>query len=95
MLMSKKTIPAVIGTTFVAGLALAPIANADENPFQMLEFGAAKVVAEGDAPAPKFTYGGGEPSSYGAEKYGTGKKDPAVCGSFSEAKCSIKYTEGK
>ena len=41
-----------------------------------------------------FTYGGDPTGAYAGGKIGTGAKDPAVCGTFSEAKCSIKYVKG-
>lgn len=40
-----------------------------------------------------FTYGGDNAAGYAGGKIGTGKKDPAVCGTFGGATCSIKYTE--
>jgi len=40
-----------------------------------------------------FTYGGDPTGAYAGGKIGTGAKDPSVCGTFSEAKCSIKYVK--
>ncbi len=38
-----------------------------------------------------FTYGGDNMATYADGKLATGKKDPAVCGSFSGAKCSVAH----
>ncbi len=43
----------------------------------------------------EFSYGGDETFSYADGKVGTGKKDPKVCGSFQEAKCSVAHLKGK
>lgn len=40
-----------------------------------------------------FTYGGDNMATYNDGLLGTGSKDPAVCGGFSAAKCSVSYTE--
>jgi hypothetical protein len=40
-----------------------------------------------------FTYGGDNTAAYAGGKIATGVKDPAVCGTFKEESCSIKYTE--
>lgn len=42
-----------------------------------------------------FDYGGDNTGAYAGGKIGTGAKDPAVCGTFSSAKCSIEYVKGK
>jgi len=39
-----------------------------------------------------FTYGGDNTGGYAGNKIATGKKDPAVCGTFKSSTCSIKYT---
>ncbi len=38
-----------------------------------------------------FTYGGDNQAAYADGKLATGAKDPAVCGSFSAAKCSVAH----
>ena len=40
-----------------------------------------------------FTYGGDGMGKYAEGKVGTGKKDPSVCGSFSNASCSMKHLQ--
>jgi hypothetical protein len=42
-----------------------------------------------------FDFGGDNTGAYAGGKIGTGVKDPAVCGTFSSAKCSIEYVKGK
>ncbi len=38
-----------------------------------------------------FTYGGDNMAEYNGGTIATGAKDPAVCGSFSAAKCSVGH----
>lgn len=38
-----------------------------------------------------FTYGGDGMGKYSEGKIATGKKDPAVCGSFDDANCSMAH----
>lgn len=94
-----KPVATVLGTSIV--MALATTANAADNPFQMVEFGAAVVVA-GDAVDMQgnkvkindetgFTYGGDQKAGYAGGKIATGKKDPAVCGTFAGASCSVPH----
>ncbi|MFK8066993.1 MAG: hypothetical protein AB8D52_01980 [Gammaproteobacteria bacterium] len=40
-----------------------------------------------------FTYGGDNSAAYNEGILATGAKDPAVCGTFSEAKCSVGHLE--
>ncbi len=95
-----KPIAATLGAGVV--MALAGTANAADNPFQMIEFGPATMLA-GDAVDMQgnkvkiddqtgFTYGGDQKAAYSDGKLGTGKKDPAVCGTFSGASCSMPHT---
>lgn len=95
-----KPVVAAIGSTVV--LALSAAAYAD-NPFQMVEYGNPVTVAI-DAVDMKgnkvkindetgFTYGGDNMGAYAAGKVGTGKKDPAVCGSFGGASCSMPHLQ--
>ena len=82
-------------------MALAGVANAADNPFQMVEFGTAVKVASDavDMQGTKlkindetgFTFGGNQKAAYAAGKLGTGKKDPAVCGTFSGASCAVQH----
>lgn len=93
-----KTITTALAVTLVA----APLANAAENPFSSAQLtNGYTVVAEmgkdmkgNDVNMPaNFTYGGDPTGAYAGGKIGTGAKDPSVCGTFSEAKCSIKYVK--
>ena len=38
-----------------------------------------------------FTYGGDQMGKYAGGKVATGKKDPAVCGTFSGSMCSMPH----
>ena len=100
----KKNKLMPVAATLGAGvvMAFAGVASAADNPFQMLEFGPALSVA-GDAVDMQgnkvkindetgFTYGGDQKAAYSEGKLGTGKKDPAVCGTFSGASCSMPHT---
>ncbi|MEN9728313.1 MAG: hypothetical protein RL434_2679 [Pseudomonadota bacterium] len=103
--MKKNTLKPValaIGSTMA--LALSATANAD-NPFQMVEFGAPVTVA-GDAVDMQgnkvaiddetgFTYGGDQQAKYSNGKLATGTKDPAVCGTFGSATCSMPHVQKK
>lgn len=97
--MKKFALTTALAVTFVA----APLANAASNPFSSEEFaGGYMVAAEGKDMAgntvmlpENFTYGGDNTGAYAGGKIGTGMKDPAVCGTFSNEKCSITYTKGK
>ncbi|MFK8067245.1 MAG: hypothetical protein AB8D52_03275 [Gammaproteobacteria bacterium] len=40
-----------------------------------------------------FTYGGDNMATYSGGKLATGAKDPAVCGTFSSAKCSVGHVK--
>ncbi len=97
----SKSIAAAIGTGLAVTLA-APVVAAD-NPFQMVQYGNATVVAT-DAKDMKgnavkiddqtgFTYGGDNTAGYAGGKLATGAKDPKVCGTFASPTCSIKYVE--
>ena len=94
-----KPVAAALGSSIA--LALAAQANAADNPFQMVEFGAAVTVA-GEAVDMQgnkvmindetgFTYGGDEKAGYAGGKLATGKKDPAVCGTFAGKSCSMPH----
>jgi hypothetical protein len=93
-----KPAVAALGSTVI--IALSASANA-ENPFQMVEFGEAVTVA-GEAVDMQgnkvmindetgFTYGGDQKAGYAGGKIATGKKDPAVCGTFSGKSCSMPH----
>lgn len=94
-----KPVAQALGSGVV--MALAGVAHAADNPFQMVEFGTAvKVAGEAvDMQGNKvtindetgFKYGGDEKAGYAGGKLGTGKKDPAVCGTFSGASCSVQH----
>lgn len=94
-----KPIAAALGSSMV--LALSASATAADNPFQMIEFGEAVTVA-GEAVDMQgnkvmindetgFTYGGDGMAKYSDGKLATGKKDPAVCGTFAGDMCSMKH----
>lgn len=94
-----KPMAMVIGSSVV--LALSAAAGAAENPFQMVEFGEGVSVATDavDMQGNKvkindetgFTYGGDNQGKYSNGKIGTGTKDPAVCGTFGGASCSMPH----
>lgn len=99
-----KPVAVAIGSSVV--LALSAAANAADNPFQMVEYGASVTVAA-DAPnavdmqgnkitinkETGFAYGGDQTGKYSDGKIGTGKKDPAVCGTFGGASCSMPHLQ--
>jgi len=100
--MKKNTLkPVAMAIGSSVALALSVGASAAENPFQMLEFGAAVTVASEavDMQGNKvkindetgFSYGGDIQGKYASGKLGTGTKDPAVCGTFSGASCSMTH----
>ena len=94
-----KPMAVAIGTSMV--LALSATAGAAENPFQMVEFGDGVSVAldavdmQGNKVSIKdetgFSYGGDNQGKYASGKVGTGTKDPAVCGTFGGASCSMPH----
>jgi hypothetical protein len=94
-----KPVVAVLGAG--AAVALGASATAADDPFQMIEFGEAVVVAgeAADMQGNKvmindetgFTYGGDQKAGYSGGKLGTGKKDPAVCGTFAGESCSMPH----
>ncbi len=94
-----KPMAMAIGSSMV--LALSAAAGAAENPFQMVEFGEGVSVATEavDMQGNKikindetgFTYGGDNEAKYSSGKLGTGTKDPAVCGTFGGASCSMPH----
>lgn len=96
-----KPVAAAIGSSMV--MAVAMNAEAAENPFQMIEFGEATTVAGAavDMQGNKvdindetgFEYGGDQKAGYADGKLATGKKDPAVCGTFSGESCSMKHLQ--
>lgn len=94
-----KPMAMAIGSSVV--LALSAAAGAAENPFQMVEFGEGVSVATDavDMQGNKikindetgFTFGGDNEGKYSGGKLGTGAKDPAVCGTFGGASCSMPH----
>ena len=94
-----KPMAMVIGSSVV--LALSAAAGAADNPFQMVEFGEGVSVATDavDMQGNKikindetgFTFGGDNEGKYSGGKLGTGTKDPAVCGTFGGANCSMPH----
>lgn len=97
-----KPVAAAIGSTVVLALSLPVSAG---NPFQMVEFGEGITVA-GEAMDMQgnkvmindetgFTYGGDQAAKYAGGKLATGVKDPAVCGTFGGASCSMPHLQKK
>ena len=97
-----KPLMAAVGSTVALAIA-APVSA--ENPFQMVEFGDGITVA-GEARDMQgnkvmindetgFTYGGDQMGKYSDGKVATGKKDPAVCGTFSGSSCSMPHLTKK
>lgn len=97
-----KPLATILGSGVVLALSTAVQA---ENPFQMVEFGATVTVAS-DAvdmqgnkhtinDATGFTYGGDAQAKYSGGKLAKGVKDPAVCGTFAGASCSMPHLEKK
>jgi hypothetical protein len=93
---------------YIAGVGTALVcntANAQVNPFQMVEFGPATLLLadardmQGNEvkvnPETGFTYGGDQQAGYANGKLGTGAKDPAVCGTFNGASCSMPHLQEK
>jgi uncharacterized low-complexity protein len=91
---SKKTLAAAVGTAFLASVALAPLASAAENPFQLDRLAggyslAEKGEAEGKCGEGKC--GEGKAKSEGEGKCGEGKCGEGKAKSEGEGKCG----EGK
>ena len=94
-----KPVIAAIGSTIA--LAMSAQVGASDNPFKLVEFGdSLNVAAEArDMQGNKvmindetgFSYGGDEMGKYSDGKIATGVKDPAVCGSFAGASCSMPH----
>lgn len=76
-----KTVAALLGTTFAVTLAIAPIANAAENPFGITQFQSGYMVAGEEGKC------GGDK---GAEGKCGGKKDKDA-----EGKCGGKKATGE
>ena len=98
--MNKNALLAAFAVT----LASAPLmANAAENPFAQTDLKAGYMTDEAayghDMKGNKvefttpFRYGGDSTGAYAGGKIGTGAKDPSVCGTFSNASCSIHYVK--
>ena len=99
--INLKPVAMAIGSSVV--LALSAAANAD-NPFQMVEFGHGVVTVQTESVDMQgnkvmindetgFTYGGDSKAKYAGGKLGTGAKDPAVCGTFGGASCSMPHLQ--
>jgi len=89
----------VAATAAFAGAAT----RADSNPFHIVEFAPVQVLGaeardmQGNAvaigPQTEFAYGGDQAARYANGKLGTGRKDPAICGTFSGATCSMPHLQ--
>lgn len=98
-----KPLVAGIGSSIVLAAAIPVSATSD--PFQIIEFGTATTLAgeARDSQGNKvvindetgFSYGGDQMGKYSDGKVGTGKKDPSVCGTFTESSCSMPHTAKK
>jgi hypothetical protein len=94
-----KPVAMAIGSTVV--LAMSATVSA-QNPFQMVEFGDGYTVATDSvdmqgkitlSDETGFTCGGGGQAKYAGGKLATGTTDPAVCGTFAGASCSMDHLE--
>ena len=85
-----KTVAALLGTTFAVTLAIAPIANAAENPFGITQFQSGYMVAgeEGKCGGDK-----GAEGKCGGEKAAGDKDAEGKCGG--EKATGEKAAEGK
>ena len=82
---NRKAVAAAIGTALALGATSAIAAEARDMQGN-------KVMIED---ATGFTYGGDGMGKYAGGKIATGVKDPAVCGTFGGASCSMKHLKGK
>ncbi len=100
--MEKKTglrsISAAIGATFVASMAIAPIASAADNPFGLSEFSGGYLLAEQEAGAEGKCAEGkcAEGKCSGGAKEGPQAAAEGKCaeGKCAEGKCSGGAKEG-
>ena len=90
----KKSLSIALGTTFVAAMSAAPVANADVNPFgmQTLESGYMQ-VAEGKCGEGKCGGDKAKEAKCGEGKCGEGKKHKGS--KAKEAKCGEGKCGGK
>ncbi|MEZ5446269.1 MAG: hypothetical protein R3F45_10905 [Gammaproteobacteria bacterium] len=99
-----------LGSAIAVTLASMSVAHAAENPFAAQDLKGGYMVAEAAAGEKRvgrdmagnevvlpenFEFGGDNTGAYAGGKIGTGAKDPAVCGTFTDATCSIEYVKGK
>jgi uncharacterized low-complexity protein len=90
MTSKKKTIGVMAGSAFVAGMALAPLANAAENPFALQSLqGGYMVAADTPAKAPEAKCGQGKCGGMKTET-APAKATEAKCG---QGKCGGMKTE--
>jgi uncharacterized low-complexity protein len=100
MASKKKTIGVAVGSAFAAGMALAPLANALENPFalQSLQSGY-MVAADTPAKAPEAKCGqgkcGGMKAETAAPKAGEAKCGQGKCGGMKSETAAPKAGEAK
>ena len=85
MTSKKKTVAMAVGSAFVAGVAMAPLANAAENPFALKSLQSGYMVAaDTPAKAPEAKCGqgkcGGMMSGAAAPKAGEAKCGQGKCG---------------
>ncbi|MSR12968.1 MAG: hypothetical protein EXR86_00050 [Gammaproteobacteria bacterium] len=96
--MKSRTLKPLTAASMILAAAGA---TAGDNPFQLVEYGIGMTVASDavDMQGNKvkindetgFAYGGDEMGKYSGGKLATGTKDPAVCGTFGGASCSMPH----
>ncbi len=95
---SLKQLIAATSIAFVTSIAISPVVTATETKDEKAttSSGATGVDMQGNVvELGNFRFGGDDMAKYADGKMGTGEKDPAVCGSFSSAKCSVGHLQDK
>ncbi len=92
ILFTKKPLAGTVGAAFIASLALAPLANAGENPFQLTQLAAGYALAEAGK-APEEGKCGEAKCGAAKAKEGSDGEAKAQEGTCGEAKA--KAQEGK
>ncbi len=82
-----KPIVAAIGSIIVLAVVAAPVSAGEGRDMQ-----GNKVMINDET---GFTFGGDGMAKYSGGKIATGKKDPAVCGTFAGSSCSMPHLTGK
>lgn len=100
MTMKKSIVSIAVGSAFVASAALAPVANAADNPFSGAKLESGYQLAQADTKTKDAKCGGdkGKEAKCGGDKAKEGKCGEGKCGADKkkEAKCGgDKKKEGK